>query len=178
MVLISLQPRYRPPFEAHANGWRLKSDKWTLGSRGGTRTGGQCVQLWTGTQCDQMLKNKVAQFFQTLPQKWLQQFFLKVVFFKINPVIRQMLGYFLKSICCKKLSKIAKSGHTAGTAWFRSQLNLKAGFFNYSQVLEHDLNQMYLLCFIWCRFSSALHLSQAQRTLTIGESITVQLTFC
>ena len=28
-------------------------------------------------QCDQMFENKVAQFFQTLAQKWEQQFLLK-----------------------------------------------------------------------------------------------------
>ena len=60
-------------------------------------------------KCDQMLKSKVAQFFQKLPKRQSQQ---KCVFFKISlQKVSKYLGYF-----CKKMSqrtfKITHSGRT------------------------------------------------------------------
>ena len=55
-------------------------------------------------KCDQMLKSKVAQFFQKLPKRQSQQ---KCVFFKISlQKVSKYLGYFCKKKCRKELSKL------------------------------------------------------------------------
>ena len=52
-----------------------------------------------------------------MPKEMPQQFFHKVILFKIAQNIINVLGYFNKQICCQDLSKITQSGHTGANGW-------------------------------------------------------------
>ena len=74
---------------------------------------------WTyirGSQCDQMLEYKVAQFYPKPAERWLKQFFsLKVTFFIKAQKLVNFWAIFVQQSVTKIVQKQPKSSHTGGS---------------------------------------------------------------